>query len=717
MNDEHPSPARGPGRDHFPACAGPLPAKGKDLHAGPDPPHRVRESLLRFYAGQLPGLLWSVDTGLRLTSVLGRGLAALGLDPGSQVGSCLADWPHAGLADERLLAAYRQALRGESVTCEAADQDRVYQAHVEPLRGPEGFITGCLAVALDITPQRRAEAAARRSEEQFRVAFTHASVGIAITDVEGRFLNVNPAYCGLTGYAEAELLGSNFLALTHPDDRPANLRHLGLLLGGVYPHFIMEKRYVRKDGTPVWVKNNVSVVRDEAGRPVRLIALTQDISQRKQAEERWVQVIRQLEDERGRYERAAASLRAREEECRQLMASAGAQARQLEEQYRQAQKMEAVGRLAGGVAHDFNNLLTIISGYSEILLGRFAPGDPAHVMIKEIRGAGERAAGLTRQLLAFSRQQVLAPRILDLNAIVSDTEKMLRRLIGEDVQLVAALEPGLGRVKADPGQIEQVLMNLAVNARDAMPQGGRLTLTTANVELSPEEAAAEPGARPGPHVLLAVSDTGTGMDEDTRKHIFEPFFTTKEPGKGTGLGLATVYGIVTQSGGHVAVATEVGRGTTFRIYLPRVEEAPAAAPAPVAGGMPTGTETVLLVEDEEGVRLLARHVLAACGYTVLVAGEGREALRLCERHRAPIPLLVSDVVMPQMGGRQLAECLHGLHPEMKILYLSGYTDDAIVRHGVHEAEVAFLRKPFTPEALARKVRELLDQPPRRDRDQ
>ena len=364
-------------------------------------------------------------------------------------------------------------------------------------------------------------------------------------------------------------------------------------------------------------------------------------------------------------------------------------------QLEQAQKMDAIGRLAGGVAHDFNNLLTVILGRTDILLHPLKPEDPMRRGIELIQRTAGRAADLTRQLLAFSRKQVLEPVVLDLGAVATDMKDMLGRLIGEDIALLTTPTPGLGRVKADRGQIEQVVMNLAVNARDAMPQGGRLILETANVDLDDEYERRHVGARPGPHVMLAVSDTGTGIPREIQAQIFEPFFTTKEQGKGTGLGLATVYGIVKQSGGYIEVDSEPGQGTAFRIYLPRLDAAAA-------------TETILLVEDEEGVRELARDILRASGYTVLEARNGAEALLLCERHQGPLDMLLTDVVMPRMSGRELAERLAPLRPELSVLYMSGYTDDAVIRHGVLAAGTAFLQKPFTPAALVQRVRETLD---------
>jgi signal transduction histidine kinase/ActR/RegA family two-component response regulator len=378
-------------------------------------------------------------------------------------------------------------------------------------------------------------------------------------------------------------------------------------------------------------------------------------------------------------------------------------------QLEQAQKMDAIGRLAGGVAHDFNNLLTVILGRTDILLAPLKPEDPMRRGIELIQRTAGRAADLTRQLLAFSRKQVLEATVLDLNVVTTDMKDMLARLIGEDIALVTTPGPDLGHVKADRGQIEQVVMNLAVNARDAMPQGGHLIIETENVDLDAEYVRRHVGARPGPHVMLAVSDSGVGIPREIQRHIFEPFFTTKEQGKGTGLGLATVYGIVKQSGGYIEVDSEPGRGTTFRIYLPRVD---ATAPAADRSARPIaaagGTETILLVEDEEGVRELARDILRASGYTVIEARNGPEALLLCERHQGPLDLLLTDVVMPRMSGRELAERLAPLRPDLSVLYMSGYTDDAVIRHGVLGAGTPFLQKPFTPSALVSRVRETLD---------
>jgi PAS domain S-box-containing protein len=391
-----------------------------------------------------------------------------------------------------------------------------------------------------------------------------------------------------------------------------------------------------------------------------------------------------------------------------------------QDQLVQAQKMEAIGRLAGGVAHDFNNLLTAVQGYASLLLDSFAAASPqdwpsgptTRADLGEILKAAERASALTQQLLAFSRKQVLQPRVLSLNKVLTGVEKMLRRLIGEDIELSSILDPGLGYVRADPAQIEQVIMNLSVNARDAMPHGGRLTFETANVVLDETYARLHPIVEPGKYVRLTVSDTGMGMSREVKAHLFEPFFTTKEEGKGTGLGLATVWGIVDQSGGHVDVYSELGVGTTFKVYLPRVDEKlERGEPERPGTALPRGTETILLAEDEAAVRRLARRILEECGYTVLDVECPEDALLVSGEQAGPIHLLVTDVVMPGLGGRELAERLVLSRPEMKVLYISGYTDDAIAHHGVLDPGVTLLEKPFTPDVLARKVREVLDGPP------
>ena len=383
----------------------------------------------------------------------------------------------------------------------------------------------------------------------------------------------------------------------------------------------------------------------------------------------------------------------------------------LEAQLRQAQKMEAVGRLSGGIAHDFNNLMTVVLGYTHILAKKLGPDSPNCAELEAIKSAGERAAALTRQLLAFSRKQVLKPEVLDLDIVMEDLQKMLRPLIGEDIELSLIPEPDLGRLRADKGQIEQIVMNLAVNSRDAMPKGGRLTIRTANVDLDKSYTRLHVGSQPGAYVMLDVTDTGCGMDEATLGQIFEPFFTTKEQGKGTGLGMSTVYGIVKQSGGYIWVDSKLGLGTSCKIFFPRVEQAVMTPKVrEVLAGPAGGKETILLVEDEGSVAILARRVLEREGYRVLEAREGQEALRISGRYVGPIHMILTDVVMPVMSGREVAHRLLSERPEVKVLYMSGYTDDEVLQHGILDCDIGFLQKPFTDDTLARKVREVLDTP-------
>jgi two-component system, cell cycle sensor histidine kinase and response regulator CckA len=381
----------------------------------------------------------------------------------------------------------------------------------------------------------------------------------------------------------------------------------------------------------------------------------------------------------------------------------------LEEQFRQAQKMEAVGRLAGGVAHDFNNLLTVITGYSDLLLTSRDLKDTHRTALEEIRRSAERGGALTHQLLAFSRRQPMASRSVHLNELIMQIEKMLRRLIGEDVELVTIPAAAQDTVTADPGRLEQVIMNLVVNARDAMPNGGKLTIETGTIQLNESFSARQLGVPAGPHVTVSISDTGIGMDEETQSHLFEPFFTTKGPGRGTGLGLATAYGIIRQSGGAIGMFSQLGSGTTARIYLPLVEDKPQAAPEKTqASAELNGAETILLVEDEARVRKLIVDVLTARGYRVVEATRGEEAIRLCKDHVGEIDLAVVDVVMPEMSGPGVVKQISALRPGTRVLYISGYTDEAIVHHGILESGAAFLQKPFMPNALVRKVREVLD---------
>ncbi len=522
-------------------------------------------------------------------------------------------------------------------------------------------ITG-LTLGAVAAQKGRGETALRSANERLRAVIESSPLAIFALDRMGKVLTWNPAAETLYGWCAEEVVGRPLPTLPGDRDRDDPALHEHVLRGEAVRG--VEVTHRRKDGSPVTINLSVAPLHDAEGRVAGMMSIAADLTE----------------------------------------------IRQLEVQYRQSQKMEAVGRLAGGIAHDFNNILTAILSTSELLLSDLVSGSRAREDVDEIRRAGQRAAGLTRQLLVFSRQQVLEPRVVDLNALVMDAQQMLRRLIGEHIELRTVLASDAGAVRADPSQLEQVIVNLTVNARDAMPTGGAVTIETTNVEL--DGAYAEQrhiAARPGPYVLLAVTDTGVGMDAATQARLFEPFFTTKAPGAGTGLGLATVYGIVKQSRGYIWAYSEPHQGTTFKIYLPRVGRVPETiAPRGLPTGPLRGSEVVLVVEDQEEVLRLTRRMLEAGGYTVLAAASGHEALRLAERHAGPIHLLVTDVVMPGMNGREVALLLEPAHPETKVLYVSGYPDASIVHHGLLEPGLAFLQKPFGPDALARKVREVLD---------
>jgi PAS domain S-box-containing protein len=534
--------------------------------------------------------------------------------------------------------------------------DRAYAVYDE-----QGKPIRVIGAMMDITERKRTEEALARSEERYRRFFEAGLAGAYVTSADGRILDCNQAFVQILGFPSLEqAIGASVSGLyPTPQVRQQILERLRTEKGVVRQELSLRSA----DGRPLLVMANMAPLFDEAGRLRAIEGYLVDITER----------------------------------------------RRLEEQLRQAQKMEAVGRLAGGIAHDFNNLLTAIAGYAELLLRHLGANDPLRKHAQGALDAADRATALTRQLLAFSRKQVLVRRPLDVNAVVADMEDMLRRVIGEDIHLVRGPRQSSWIVEADPVQLEQVLVNLAVNARDAMPQGGTLTIETADVELDQDFVLANPGAKLGPHVMLAVADTGLGMDDDVRSHLFEPFFTTKPAGKGTGLGLATVYGIVQQNAGTIAVDSALGKGTVFRICLPRT-----ARPGPLrlataeVPDLPEGAETILLVEDEDLVRELGRDMLRLSGYTVLEARHAGEALVVAERYPGPIHLLLTDVVMPDMNGRELAERLTAQRPDTKVLYVSGHTEDAVLSHGVETGEMAFLQKPFRADTLVRKIREVLE---------
>ncbi len=524
--------------------------------------------------------------------------------------------------------------------------------------------------------RRQAAEALRQSEERYRALVSN--VPGVVWEAWGkpdaatqRIDFVNDYVETMLGYGVEEWLSTpNFwLSIVHPDDRERTARQAAEAFDSGESG-MLQFRWIAKDGRVVWVESYTVVIQDDSGWPIALRGVTIDISGRKHAEEAL---------------------------------------HKSQEQLRQSQKLEAIGQLAGGVAHDFNNLLTVILGYSQLLAVQLKEEELLRPYVEEIQLAGDRASSLTRQLLAFSRKQIMQPKILDLNVVVSEMEKMLRRVIGEDIELRTVLDPELGNIKADPGQVEQVILNLVVNARDAMPNGGMLTIEAQNVYFDEEYTANHIASIPGPYVRLAVSDSGTGMDKETQAHIFEPFFTTKAVGKGTGLGLSTVYGIVKQSGGNIWFYSEVDHGTVFKVYLPRVDESVQVSKPKInqVEGL-RGSETILVAEDDKMVRNLVVGVLKTYGYQVLEAASGGGAFLICERHKEAIHLLLTDVIMPEMSGSNLAKRLAQLKPEMKVLYMSGYADKAIVNHGILDADKPFLQKPFTPDLLVHKIREVLD---------
>jgi two-component system, cell cycle sensor histidine kinase and response regulator CckA len=523
-----------------------------------------------------------------------------------------------------------------------------------------------------IEDQKRVEEALEASERKYRMLADNTLDVIWAMDLDFTFTYGNPAVRSLMGHSPEEWIGSRLPEHCDEENFAKIIQVIvdEMAKGPDGVGIILESVLLNKKREPIPVEIHGKVMFDENGAPIFLQGIARDISGRK-----------------------------REEEEREKM----------KEQLLQSQKMEAIGTLTGGIAHDFNNLLTTIIGNTVMTIAKVGKESPLYEFLEDIKGAGERAAELIRQLMAFSRKQVIKPEVVNLNKAVGNMDRMLQRIIREDIELKTILSPDLGRIEADVGQMEQIIMNLAVNARDAMPEGGKLTIETSNVELDETYALNHIVAIPGPYVMLAVSDTGTGMTKKVQAKIFEPFFTTKDNVKGTGLGLSTVFGIVKQSKGNIWVYSEPGKGSTFKIHFPRVKKTIRTMERPEKKEESLqGSETILVVEDDDMVRELAIKILKRYGYTVLFAGNGQEAFHICREHREPVQLMLTDVVMPGMGGRELAKSLEELRPEMKVLFMSGYTDNIIVHHSILDNDVAFIQKPFRPEGLARKVREVLD---------
>jgi PAS domain S-box-containing protein len=633
---------------------------------------RGTEQKLRLMANNLTEMVLAYDMNRRLIyanpaveTLTGYSAAELELEKVAPI-----DWVH---PDDRvrMMAHWGNLFEGKSVSEEeyrlvTKDGTVKWAASTwGPILDEAGRQVGVQGSEHDITERKAAEEALRESERRFRGLLEDIQWAAVITNLRGYTMFCNQYFLTATGWERDEFIGHRVTDFLVPEDRARVSGILQNFSKDTPSHWTTEPGVLTKNGKVRWLQATNLVLRDAQGNPVAVATVGADITEH----------------------------------------------RALQEQYLHAQKMEGLGRLAGGVAHDFNNLLTVINGYSDIVFQKLQEGDPLRSNLDQVRKAGARAVDLTQQLLAFSRRQMIQPKPMDLNLVVADSETMWKRLLGENIHLVTSLNPALGPVMADAGQIHQVLMNLVVNARDAMPDGGKLTIETSNADIDPVYAAANSEAVAGPYILLAVSDTGAGMDEETRKRIFEPFFTTKPPGAGSGLGLATVYGIVKQNHGWISVSSEPGKGTAFKIYLPRLESKPsrAEAPVPMRAGKPC-SETILLVEDQDDVRRLAKTVLEECGYRVLASSSGPKALALVESHPGPIHLLLTDVVLPGMNGRELAERLTAARPGIRVLFTSGYTHEAAALRTVLDRGLAFLPKPYAPHAMAAKVREVIDGP-------
>jgi len=626
----------------------------------PDSKASLSSSSVLLLVEKIPAVLWTTSTDLRLTSVAGAGLAAMNVRPEDYLGVSLIDFSAQLGPDPTPLVAHRKALRGKASTFDIEMMGRDLKAQVEPLRGPEGDIIGVIGVALDNTERRVAERALQLSEQSYRSLIEGAPYGICRSTVSGQLLQVNRAMAEMLRYeSEPELLLQSlrteiFNQPINYDEFLAQLRDRGSYQG-------FECTWRCQDRKTILVRLGGWSVLDETGEISYLEVFAENVTERKQ----------------------------------------------LENQLRQAQKLQAIGQLAGGVAHDFNNLLTVVEGQVEMMLSEVPLSGGLRHRLEAVEKAAHLASTLTRRLLAFSRLQVLQSKVLDLNVVIAGMSQMLARLIGENIEMTFLPGADLGRVKADPSQIEQVLMNLVVNARDAMPEGGQLTIETHNAHLDatyPQQAIVERGD----YVLLVVSDTGRGMDGETQARIFEPFFSTKQPGQGTGLGLSMVYGVVKQSGGYIWVYSEPAKGATFKIYLPRVTDCVDETATVVSVSSPRGKETILFAEDEESVREIVSGFLESKGYQVLTAADGVAARQIAESHKGEIDLLLTDVVMPKKGGHELAEDLRRTLPHLKVLFISGYTGDFVVRNAIVESGAAFVQKPFSMQSLAKKVREVID---------
>ncbi len=626
---------------------------------------RKREEEHSIIFNAAPGIIVCKDRESRILQANQAAAQFFGLPAekmqGMHISELLPDLEGASEREDREVMATGEPRMGHVTTRRAGKEEtRILQTHRLPYRDLDGKIAGVIVFATDITEQQQAKTILRESETRYRLLVENAAYGIFRTSPDGKFLDANHALATMLGYgSKEELLKVNIRdsIYANPEQRAPMISHT-IAEGHLNAR---ELEWKRKDGKSVIVRLSARRVRGADGE-ICFEGVVENVTE-------W---------------------------------------RALETQLRQAQKMEAVGRLAGGVAHDFNNLLMVIKGHSELLLERTSTEHPDFRKIDQIKKAADRAAGLTRQLLAFSRMQVMQPRVMDLNITVTEMGKMLPRLIGEDIDLSILIKPDLGRVKADPGQMEQIILNLAVNARDAMPDGGKLLIETMNVDLDEEYARIHPPTVPGRFVMLAVTDTGAGMDADTQAHIFEPFFTTKEKGKGTGLGLATVYGVVKQSGGYVWVYSELGKGTAFKIYLPRVDETPETErDRKRMEELPRGSGAILLAEDEKEVREVAREFLGMSGYTVIEAKDGVEAIEIATSHKGTIDLLLTDMVMPGMNGRELAASLTSMRPSLKVIFMSGYTEYASVRNEKLERDKVLLQKPFTRAVLVQAVRDVL----------